>query len=154
MSENLCEEYIGMITPNLKEKFSWTAYLKDLGHDAKAFKKLDSHAYKYFEKAYKQSADASEFEQNYLSDLERDIGKIKISEADDSFDGSDYSDYDYHYRKSQLARADKIWSKDGIVHTVVYDKWNSDGKKGKSFSKGQKAQFKKYVDDFNSFDVK
>ena len=62
----------------LSEKEAWPKYLKLLGYDARKFKKLDSHAHDYYMKAYKKSADESEFEQNYSDDLERDITKIRI----------------------------------------------------------------------------
>ena len=68
----------------LSEKEAWPKYLKLLGHDARKFKKLDRHAHDYYMKAYKKSADAGEFEQNYSDDLERDITKIPIGEAVDA----------------------------------------------------------------------
>ncbi|MBC8147022.1 MAG: hypothetical protein H8E98_03420 [Bacteroidetes bacterium] len=62
----------------LLEKQDWSSYLKLLGYNAKKFKNLDPNKYNYYMKAYKKSSDASEFEQNNLDDLERDINKIKI----------------------------------------------------------------------------
>lgn len=78
------KEEILEVCPELKEKIneklSWPKYLKDLGYDAGKFKKLDQNAHDKFMEWYKESADASEFEQNYLEDLEREITKIPIGE--------------------------------------------------------------------------
>lgn len=63
---------------NILEKLSFKAYLKELGHDAKAFKKENPDGFSFFAKAYKKSSDAAEFEQNSLSDLEDEIKKIRL----------------------------------------------------------------------------
>lgn len=75
MSKNI-REYLNEV--KLDEKLNWGAYLKDLGYDAKKYKKLDPHEYEFFKKRYMKSKEAGEFEQNYLEDLERSITKIKI----------------------------------------------------------------------------
>jgi hypothetical protein len=75
--ETLHEKLIASIKP-LNEKLGWTEYLKELGYCPKKFKDLDDHSHDYFMDLYKKSADASEFEQNYMSELEKHATKIKI----------------------------------------------------------------------------
>lgn len=95
------------------EKLSWSQYLKDLGYDAGKFKKLDQNSHDKFMGWYKESADASEFEQNYLEDLEREITKIPIGEAA-KFDASKLipfsaimKDWKEDWEKSELNNAMK-----------------------------------------------
>jgi len=58
---------------------TYTKYLNLLGTNAANFRKLDSFAYNYYKDAYKSSSDVSEFEQNHLEDLERDMNKTLLS---------------------------------------------------------------------------
>jgi len=62
----------------LTEKLNWGKYLKELGYDARKFKKLDSYKHDYYMKQYAKSPDAATFEQNFLDDLEREVTKIAI----------------------------------------------------------------------------
>lgn len=62
----------------LQEKLGYDAYIKDLGYDAKKFKKLDAFKYGKYKLWYNKSKDAAEFEQNHLDDFEREITKIKL----------------------------------------------------------------------------
>lgn len=59
-------------------KEGWVKYLGLLDIDAKKFKKLDSHKYEFYKKAYMATSDVAEFEQNYLEELQDDANKIAI----------------------------------------------------------------------------
>jgi len=61
----------------LSEKLSWNKYLNEIGIKPAAYKKLDPHEYKFFQKEYSKVT-VAEFEQNFSEDLEDSAAKIKI----------------------------------------------------------------------------
>lgn len=63
----------------LKEKFSFTKYLKEVGIDSKKFKKNNPDGFKKFQKLYaKYSVTDFETQYGYLDAMEDDAAKIRI----------------------------------------------------------------------------